>query len=55
MGDVTDAASVAAAVDGCDAAIHAAAVVSLDPVEAIRMSRSNLAGVTNMLSAAAAQ
>jgi hypothetical protein len=42
-GDVLDAASVQAAVEGCDALINAAAVFSLDPGEAETMLATNAA------------
>src|SRR5438093_1733643 len=34
VGDVTDAGSIDAALTGCDAAVHAASVYSLDPRDA---------------------
>jgi dihydroflavonol-4-reductase len=40
-GDVLDAASVQAAVEGCDALINAAAIFSLDPAEAKKMLATN--------------
>lgn len=41
VGDVTDEAAVAAAVDGCDAVVHAAAVFALDISRAAEMERTN--------------
>ena len=53
-GDITDAASVAAAVDGCDAAVHAAAVVAIDAGRSAEMERTNLTGARNVLDTAVA-
>ena len=53
-GDITDAASVAEAVAGCDAVVHSAAVVGTDPSAEAEMERVNLAGVRNVVGAAAA-
>ena len=53
-GDVTDAASVAAAVAGCDAVLHAAAVVSLDAHRGEEVYHSNLRGAENVFGAARA-
>ena len=53
-GDVTDAASVAAAVAGCDAVLHAAAVVSLDAHRGDEVYRSNLRGAEIVFGAARA-
>ena len=53
-GDITDSGSVQRAVDGCDAVVHAAAVVGTDPSAEAEMERVNLAGVENVLGAAAA-
>ncbi len=54
-GDITDEASVRAAVDGCGAVIHAAAVVATDPASESLMEATNLAGATNVLGAAVEQ
>lgn len=51
-GDITDAASVAAAIDGCDAVLHAAAVVSLDAHRGDEVYRTNLRGTENVFGAA---
>lgn len=55
MGDMTDADAVAAAVDGCDAAIHAAAVVAtLNRADADRVIDLNVAGTRTVVGAALA-
>ncbi len=54
LGDMTDAAAVRAAVAGCDALVHAAAAVSLDPREAQRLLRENVAGTRTVLDEALA-
>ena len=43
-GDVTDAASIRAAIDGCDAVVHAAAMVALDDRSALAARRVNVDG-----------
>lgn len=53
-GDVTDAAGVAAAVAGCDAVLHAAAVVSLDAHRGGEVERTNLRGTQAVFDAARA-
>jgi nucleoside-diphosphate-sugar epimerase len=45
VGDATDAALVAKALDGCDAVLHAAAVVTLKASEARRVRDTNLRAV----------
>ncbi len=52
VGDIRDADSVADAVDGCDAVVHAAAVVSIDPTDEAEVSETNFAGAQNVLDAA---
>ena len=52
QGDIRDAAAVEAAVDGCDAVVHAAAVVSIDPTAEDEVSGTNFAGAQNVLDAA---
>ena len=52
-GDIADAAAVSAAVDGCDAVVHAAAVVGTDPSSEADIEASNLAGALNVLGSAA--
>jgi nucleoside-diphosphate-sugar epimerase len=57
-GDMTDAAAVRAALAGRDALVHAAAAVSLDPRDAERLLRENVAGahaVTEGCAAAAVE
>jgi len=53
VGDIADAGSTIAALDGCDAVIHCAAMVSTDPRQADTMLRTNLDGGRNVLGAAA--
>lgn len=53
-GDITDAAAVASAVDGCDSVVHAAAVVGVDPARAAEIDSVNFAGASNVLGSAAA-
>ena len=52
VGDIRDGAAVTAAVDGCDAVVHAAAVVSIDPAAESEVSETNFAGALNVLGAA---
>lgn len=51
-GDITDRSSVEAAVAGCDAVVHAAAVVAVEPTREAEMHATNLAGAENVLGAA---
>lgn len=51
-GDMTDSASVKAAVIGCDQVVHAAATFSYRRRDAARMVRDNVLGTTNVLDAA---
>lgn len=53
VGDIADAAATAAALDGCDAVIHCAAMVSTDPSRADEMLHTNLEGARNVLGEAA--
>ena len=53
-GDVRDPAAVAAAVDGCDAVVHAANVYSLDVRRRREMHDTNVAGTRTVLDAAIA-
>lgn len=55
LGDIADPDSVAAALDGCDAVIHCAAMVSTDPSRADEMLHTNLEGARYVLGAAAAK
>ncbi len=52
VGDIRDVDAVKAAVDGCDAVVHAAAVVSIDPTAEAEVSGTNFAGAQNVLDAA---
>ncbi|MBB4854405.1 nucleoside-diphosphate-sugar epimerase [Mycobacteroides chelonae] len=52
VGDITDRSSVEAALDGCDAVLHSAAMVSTDPKEAEPMMAINLEGTRNVLGTA---
>lgn len=52
-GDMTDPDRVREALEGCDAVVHAAAVVALEAEAAERMIRANLAGARNVLGQAA--
>lgn len=53
-GDITDAAAVDEAVAGCDAVVHAAAVVGTDPSRAAEIEAINPSGASNVLDAAVA-
>jgi nucleoside-diphosphate-sugar epimerase len=55
VGDVTDRESVARAIDGCDAVVHAAAQVSLASREAARTEAINVGGTRTVLGEAAAR
>ena len=48
-GDITEAASVRAALDGCDAVVHCAAVVAIGKGAAEKMARTNLEGARNVV------
>ena len=52
-GDIADAEAVNAAIEGCDAVVHAAAVVGTDPSSEADIEASNFAGALNVLGAAA--
>ncbi|MET0898278.1 MAG: NAD-dependent epimerase/dehydratase family protein [Mycobacterium sp.] len=54
VGDIADPEATAAALAGCDAVIHCAAMVSTDPARADEMLTTNLEGARNVLGAAAA-
>lgn len=54
VGDVTDRAAVAEAVEGCDSVIHTANIYKYDTRFAAEMQRVNLLGTTNVLEAAIA-
>lgn len=51
-GDVTDAASVEVALEGCDAVLHAAGLVDMRASQARRMMETNLGGVKTVVGAA---
>ncbi len=53
VGDITDERAVAEALEGMDAVVHCAAVVSIDRRDADRMITDNLRGARNVLGAAA--
>ena len=53
QGDIVDAGAVGTAVDGCDAVVHAAAVVGTDPSTEADVEATNFAGALNVLGAAA--
>jgi len=53
VGDISDPESTAEALDGCDAVIHCAAMVSTDPSMADEMLRTNLEGARYVLGGAA--
>lgn len=54
VGDITSAADVGAALQGCDAAIHVAAMVSTNKRDADKVFRTNLAATENVLGQAVA-
>jgi len=54
VGDIAEAESTASALEGCDAVIHSAAMVSTDPEMADEMIRVNLEGARNVLGGAVA-
>ena len=53
IGDVTDAASVRSALEGCDAVLHAAALVATDGGSAAAMTATNEHGARTVLGSAA--
>jgi dihydroflavonol-4-reductase len=54
VGDIADREATAAALAGCDAVIHCAAMVSTDPSRADEMLHTNLEGARNVLGGAVA-
>lgn len=55
VGDVADAAAMDEALAGCDALVHTAALVSLDPADADAMYRTNVTGTRIVMERAIAQ
>ncbi|MCU0271788.1 MAG: SDR family NAD(P)-dependent oxidoreductase, partial [Acidimicrobiales bacterium] len=51
VGDITDRAAVDAALEGCDACIHTAAVTALKSSEADSIGANNVTGGTTVLDA----
>lgn len=54
VGDISSAADMQRAVEGCEAVVHAAAVVGLDAKDAAETDRINVAGTQNVVGAALA-
>jgi dihydroflavonol-4-reductase len=54
VGDIADPAATTAALLGCDAVVHCAAMVSTDPARAEEMLQTNLEGARNVLGGAVA-
>ena len=52
LGDVSDAASVKRALDGCDAVLHSAAMVSTSAVDAGRVYDTNVGGTRRVVASA---
>lgn len=52
VGEVTDRAAIDRALEGCDALVHAAALVSMDPGQAELMHRTNVEGTKTVINAA---
>lgn len=52
VGDVTDADAVGAALDGCDAVLHGAAMVATDPRHDAEVQATNLTGARTVLGTA---
>src|SRR5688500_6359744 len=52
IGDITDKASIAKALDGCDAVLHSANILTTDPRRAAEMLDVNPRGTANVLGAA---
>ncbi|MEE4659540.1 MAG: SDR family NAD(P)-dependent oxidoreductase [Halieaceae bacterium] len=53
LGDVTDPAAVSKALDGCDAVVHSAAMVSVDQKDADKVMATNLGGTELVVGGAA--
>jgi len=54
VGDISDAAGMKRAVEGCDGVVHAAAMVGLDAKDAAEIERVNIEGARNVIDAALA-
>jgi nucleoside-diphosphate-sugar epimerase len=54
VGDITNRTAVDAAIDGCDAVVHTAAMVSTNAKEADQVMSTNVGGATNVFEAAVA-
>jgi nucleoside-diphosphate-sugar epimerase len=54
VGDISSAADMERAVEGCEAVVHAAAIVGLDAKDAAETERVNVDGTRNVVSAALA-
>jgi nucleoside-diphosphate-sugar epimerase len=52
VGQITDALAIERALDGCDAVVHTAALVSLDANQAAQMYRTNVVGTRNVVGGA---
>ena len=52
VGQITDALAIDRALDGCDAVVHTAALVSLDAKQAEQMYRTNVVGTRNVIGGA---
>jgi len=55
VGDVTDAAAVERALDGCESVIHAAALVAMEAHRSEEVTRTNVGGAETVLGAAHAR
>jgi nucleoside-diphosphate-sugar epimerase len=53
VGDITDRDSVLRALEGCDAVLHSAALVAVDPRQTAQMLSTNMDGTRNVLGGAA--
>ena len=52
VGEITDQVSVDRALDGCDAVVHTAALVSMDPGQAGLMHKTNVSGTQRVIGGA---
>jgi dihydroflavonol-4-reductase len=55
VGEITDKEAVDAALDGCEAVVHTAAMVSLDPTKAEQMYHTNVTGTRLVVGGAVAK